>query len=386
MIRINYSKAKTTLKATVLVSAFLLFAVATGFGQAVNLTAGPATTTLPDGTTLPMWGYSCGTATTATCAPLTGSVSAAATGALGGIYVLNGGSGYSSAPTVTISAPTGITGVTSVTAVATAVVNGGQLVGFSVSNHGAGYTAPPTITLGGPGTGAVATAAPAWSPVVITVPWASGGASLTISLTNNLSFTPAAGGAANAIPTSIVIVGQVGGGLGVPPVLTTSSTSGSPTATQSPDHSNAQGCATWFIAANPPGTPCTSANNQGLATPPNQANRVQSMGAEVTTAAPATLTWSKLKPGTYLLESGTHPSIQVPMGLIGMLVVTQAPTSSATGVAYPAVTGQTRSTWLYGPQVSARRWCGPVCRPARRVRRDAAIRRHPLITNVTRRQ
>ena len=92
-------------------SAFLLIAVATGFGQqVVNLTAGPATTTLPDGTTLPMWGYRCGTAvtgSTATCAPLTGSTSGAATGALGGIYVLNGGSGYTSAPTVTISAPTG---------------------------------------------------------------------------------------------------------------------------------------------------------------------------------------------------------------------------------------------------------------------------------------
>jgi hypothetical protein len=63
MIRINDSKSKTTLKAAVLVSAFLLLAVATGFGQ-VNLTVGPATTTLPDGTTLPMWGYSCGVAVT----------------------------------------------------------------------------------------------------------------------------------------------------------------------------------------------------------------------------------------------------------------------------------------------------------------------------------
>src|SRR5215469_3695417 len=102
MIRINDSKSKTTVKAAVLVSAFLLLAAATGFGQQqVNLTAGPTTTTLPDGTVLPMWGYSCGaavTGSTATCVPLSGTGSGMSngvnTGALGGIYVLNGGSGY----------------------------------------------------------------------------------------------------------------------------------------------------------------------------------------------------------------------------------------------------------------------------------------------------
>src|SRR6516162_5309888 len=48
-----------------------------------------------------------------------------------------------------------------------------------------------------------------WSPVVITVPF---GQELDIYLTNNLSFTTT--GAPNNIPTSIVIVGQLGGGLG----------------------------------------------------------------------------------------------------------------------------------------------------------------------------
>ncbi len=48
-----------------------------------------------------------------------------------------------------------------------------------------------------------------WSPVLITVPVAtSGSTSLTISLTNNLTF------GANNIPTSLTIVGQLGGGLG----------------------------------------------------------------------------------------------------------------------------------------------------------------------------
>jgi hypothetical protein len=333
MIPIYDSKSKAILKAAVLVSTLLLCAVAMSFGQQkVNLTAGPTTTTMPDGTVIPMWGYTCGAAVTtssATCAPLSGSMSGAATGALGGLYVLSPGSGYLS-PTVTISGGGG-TGAT-----ASAVVSGGQIVGFNVMTHGSGYTSAPMVTISdsGPGTGAVAAAAPAWSPVVITVPYGAVAGGLQINLTNNLSFPSGSvgGTTANNIPTSIVIVGQVGGGLG-----------GTPTTTQSPDHSNAQGCVSWFIAANPPGTPCTSANNQGLATPPTQANRVQSMGTEVAAVAAGTsatstpLTWANLKPGTYLLESGTHPSIQVPMGLIGMLVVTNAPgtvTGSPLGMAY----------------------------------------------------
>ena len=54
---------------------------------------------------------------------------------------------------------------------------------------------PAAATLGG------------WSPVVITVPT---GQDLQINLTNTLSF----GATPNNIPTSLVIVGQLGGGLG----------------------------------------------------------------------------------------------------------------------------------------------------------------------------
>ncbi|HEX8801813.1 MAG TPA: hypothetical protein VF772_24535, partial [Terriglobales bacterium] len=104
---------------------------------------------------------------------------------------------------------------------------------------------------------------------MITVPYGAAGG-LQINLTNNLSFTPAGGGSANNIPTSIVVVGQVGGGLG-----------SSRTTAPSPDHSLAQGCATWFIAsgATPPGVPCPS--QQGTAVPPAQGPRVQSMATEV---------------------------------------------------------------------------------------------------------
>ena len=253
---------KAILKSAALVLAILPFAAAAAFGQSINLTAGPTTTTMPDGTVVPMWGYFCGT-------PVTGSTATCA--------ALN----------------------------------------------------PASVST-------VATVPSTWSPVVITVPIAAAGTatSLTINLANNLSFTPTGATAANTIPTSIVIMGQVGGGLGV-----------SRTTAPSPDHTDAQGCVSWFIAGLPPGTPCTTTTP--ISSPPVQGPRVQSFGTEVAAAgatlvAPqvasgSALTWTNLRPGTYLLESGTHPSIQVPMGLIGMLVVTTASsgTAAGTGTAYP---------------------------------------------------
>ena len=115
----------TSLKAAVRVVGVLLAGAVVAFGQAtINLSAGPSTLTLPDGSVVPMWGYTCGApvgGSTGTCAKL----NPAATG---------------------------------------------------------------------------------WSPVVITVPT---GQNLIINLTNGLSF---AGG--NSVPTSLTIVGQLGGGLG----------------------------------------------------------------------------------------------------------------------------------------------------------------------------
>jgi hypothetical protein len=329
---------KTAAVASLLVASGVSFAQ-----QQVNLTAGPTGITLPDGNGVPMWGYTCGAIVAgsgATCAPLSGPSSPAATGALGAVAVLNGGSGYTSSPSVTISAPTGTFAnpfngqvVTPATAQATAVVANGQVVGISLTSAGAGYTAAPSVTIAAPtsGTAATATAGPAWSPVVITVPiGASGG--LQINLTNNLTFTPSGAATPNNIPTSIMIVGQVGGGLGNVAQRTT---------TMSPDHSNAQSTYTW-----------PTANLSGTGAPPLQGSRVQSFGTEVEPVAAGTaptcvstgpaagcaaLTWSLPRAGTYLLESGTHPSIQAPMGLIGMLVVTTVPAGGTSGTAYPAV-------------------------------------------------
>src|SRR5229473_2816133 len=261
-MRMNNFKA--ILKAALRVACILPFAAVVAFGQqTVNLTAAPTTTTMPDGTTVPMWGYFCGTAATTNIAP---------------------------------------------------VATCAALNPASVST--------------------VATVPSTWSPVVITVP---SGQALTISLTNSLSFT--AGTGTNTLPTSLMIVGQVGGGLGVLAQRTT---------TPSPDHSTlSSNTVTWPIAG-----------SAGAFTPPPQGARVQSFGTEVaaagTTAAvgqcasPCSLTFGTtafpLKPGTYLIESGTHPSIQGAMGLYGILVVTCPPTATAActatapaGTAYPAV-------------------------------------------------
>src|SRR6516162_2729937 len=141
-----------------------------------------------------------------------------------------------------------------------------------------------------------------WAPVVITVPT---GQTLQINLTNSLSF--AAGTGTNTVPTSLTIVGQLGGGLGT-----------QRTTTLSPDHTYAQGCVTWPIASIGPGEQCNAANpnaNPPAATPPTQGPRVQSFSTEVAPGATTSLTWTTPRPGTFLLESGTHPSIQGPMGL-----------------------------------------------------------------------
>ena len=154
-----------------------------------------------------------------------------------------------------------------------------------------------------------------WSPVVITVPTTATGG-LSINLTNNLTFSNG-----NSVPTSIVIVGQLGGGLGTVGATCT----GGATCTPAPAHPAL--APSWPIA-----------NNSSTFTPPPQGPRVQSFSTEVSAGATALLpTWANLKPGTYLLESGTHPSIQGPMGLYGILVVTTAPSSTVAGTAYPGV-------------------------------------------------
>jgi hypothetical protein len=301
-----------------LAASVLLLAGHAAMAQVVNLTAAPTSTTLPDGQAVPMWGYRC-----------------------------------------------------------TDPGTGGALC--SAANASANGT---------------------WAPVTITVPYSASGTNLTINLTNNLSFTTSAG-TKNYIPTSLVIVGQVGGGLGgggttttspahagtnvtwptaslsvstitvtnggsgyTAPTVTVNGTGGA-TATATVSGGVITGISVTNQGAGYPTVPSVTitdaagtgatavaavtavanAGNPG-STAPAQLPRVQSFGTEVAAAgATATstqvasgsaLTWTGLRPGTYLIESGTHPSIQAPMGLYGILIVTTPPGTGIVGQAFPS--------------------------------------------------
>lgn len=75
------------------------------------------------------------------------------TGSVEDVTVTDGGADYTSA-TVTFSAP----GAGGTQATGTVQLAGGEVVGITVTNPGSGYTAAPTVTITGNGTGATATA------------------------------------------------------------------------------------------------------------------------------------------------------------------------------------------------------------------------------------
>src|ERR1700692_211030 len=243
---------KATSTAVLATTVLLLTAGMSSAQSVVNLTASPQSTTLPDGNSVPMWGWTCGTGT------------AAAVGA---------------------------------TCTALTYTNG-------------------VLTAQSGGT--------TWQPPLIVVPYVGAGTSLTINLTNSLP-----------VETSLVILGQSGGGLGTPVRESGPRTDGA---------NAGQTATTWTIV------------NPGSFTPPTQGERVRSftsievpgvatVGATpVTTGtagAPPSYSWTGLNPGTYLIRTGTYPSIQGPMGLYGVLVVTTAPVAGTggapgtPGTAYP---------------------------------------------------
>jgi hypothetical protein len=284
----RFTYLKETLKAAILAMTVLLATAGVSSAQSVNLTASPQTTATPDGNVIPMWGWTCGAVTQGTTAGTT-----------------------CTALTYTTTAGT----VAATPQAQSAAVTTGFAAG------------------GG-----------AWQPPLIVVPYTSSGGVSTTNLTINLE---------NALPvqTSIMILGQVGGGLGA--ASTTAPGGSGPGGLAGPvreaiprmDGAHAgQTATTWTIVV------------PGSFTPPSQSNRARSMVPEVcppgVTANPCagfgtvggalqtgTYTWLGLKPGTYLIRSGTYPSIQGPMGLYGVLVVTQAPAGTTAGIAYPAASG-----------------------------------------------
>ena len=83
-------------------------------------------------------------------------------------------------------------------------------------------------------------------------------------------------------------------------------------------------------------------------------SRVRSFNAETAANKIGTYTWNSLKPGAYLYESGTHPAVQVQMGLYGALVVYPA-VANATDISThvpltPATPGTVTRTLPGSPQ------------------------------------
>lgn len=110
-------------------------------------------------------------------------------------FVLAGGSGYTSAPTVSLTGGGG-TG-----AAATATVVKGRVTGLTITNGGSGYTSVPTIVFaGGGGTGAAATAV-LTAQVVTSATVTNGGTGKTLTVTDNTSYP--SGDARKAVNVSV---------------------------------------------------------------------------------------------------------------------------------------------------------------------------------------
>jgi len=103
------------------------------------------------------------------------------------IDVTNGGSGYTSPPTVLVEAPSGPNGAT---AFAAAEVANGQVTAITVLSNGSQYTQNPTITLsGGGGTGAAVTTGiqPLYYGIESATPVSSGISTVVLKQTLNNS-------------------------------------------------------------------------------------------------------------------------------------------------------------------------------------------------------
>ncbi|MGE3803204.1 MAG: beta strand repeat-containing protein, partial [Gemmataceae bacterium] len=123
------------------------------------------------------------------------------------VKITSGGSGYTSAPTISFSggAGTGATG--------TAVIANGSVVGVILTNSGTGYTSAPTVSFtGGGGSGAAATAEIAAAGLgvgVTTVAITNGGSGY--SSTPSVTFSAPANGGTTATGTAVLTGGVVTG-------------------------------------------------------------------------------------------------------------------------------------------------------------------------------
>ena len=323
------------LKSMFAVSLALFWSGAAMAQSAVTLVAAPRATTLPDGQGVPMWGYTCGDAlatpvasTNAACTAMNGAAQNGTTWQPPLITVPVG-----QPLTITLvnqlSFPTSADGSTPPNAVPTSILIDGQLGG----GLGTDRTTAPSPTHAPQGTswpGTRGTIDPATFAVVVD----SGGAGYSTPPAVTISGGGGSGAAAVATIGGGVVTGvnvtSVGGGYTSAPSVTIAPPSPcTGTCVQATAHMD------LGVLQSSDGSPTF--------VPPPQADRARSLATEVTVADAAgkPLLWSTLRPGTYLIHSGTQPSIQHPMGLYGVLVVTELPTTDAAGNPVPQAYGAT---------------------------------------------
>jgi FtsP/CotA-like multicopper oxidase with cupredoxin domain len=140
---------------------------------------------------------------TVTISPPTTGTRATATAIVGGVVgvtLTNSGTGYATAPTITFSAPTAPGGVR---ATASAVLSAGILTSITITNPGSLYTSTPTVAIsGGGGSGALATAS-VLPGVVTSITLANPGTGYTSIPTVTITDPPAGTGNMQAVASAL---------------------------------------------------------------------------------------------------------------------------------------------------------------------------------------
>ncbi len=80
-------------------------------------------------------------------------------------------------------------------------------------------------------------------------------------------------------------------------------------------------------------------------TDPQNRTRARSFVKQTEPGTSSVYSWNNVTPGTYLYYSGTHPALQVQMGLYGLL---KKDAPAATPEAYPGIPYAAEATWIFG--------------------------------------
>jgi uncharacterized repeat protein (TIGR01451 family) len=172
------------------------------------------------------------------------------------VTITNGGSGYTSAPTVNFvgGGGSGATGI--------ATISGGAVTGVTITNGGSGYTSPPSVVFsGGGGTGAAATAVLGSASSVSSATITNGGSGYTSAPTVN--FVGGGGSGATGIATisggavTGVTITNGGSGYTSPPSVVFSGGGGTGAAATAVLGSASSGTITATVATMAPGATAT---------------------------------------------------------------------------------------------------------------------------------